>query len=179
MRVVFERDETRRYWSQVHRDDGVVLLLPGYDRKWRVPHDLAHFATERELGLTGGVFGSIAAGAVFANMTVLSGRPRHDAKRRSARVFRENGRAIGTAEVLAGAVHEAVERQVLRGLTARAREAWGVLHEEPFPYLPAQLRTAAEVLAELAQRWAGHRLLEVDWRQPPRAIRSTSSASSS
>lgn len=61
VQVVFERDVRRRYWSHVHRDDGVVLLLPGYDRKWRVPHDLAHLTTERALGLTDGVFGSLAA----------------------------------------------------------------------------------------------------------------------
>jgi hypothetical protein len=178
MRVVFERHEPRRYRSLVYRDDGVVLLLPGYDRKWRVPHDLAHFAVERELGLTDGVFGSIAAGGVFPNMQVVAGRKRHDARRRSDRVLRDNKKSLAIAEVLAGVVHDAVERQDRSELYQRARGAWGVLHEEPFPYSPAALIAAADTLADLTAQWTG-RVLEVEWPQPPRAIRSTSRASSS
>jgi hypothetical protein len=162
MRVLFERCEPRGYRSFVHRDDGVVLLLPGFDRKWRVPHDLAHFAAERELRLTGGVFGSIAVGVVFDNMRVVSGRPRHDAKQRSERLLRENGRAIGVAEVLAGVVHEAVEHRDRSELFQRARGAWGVRHEEPFPYPDAALTAAADTLEELAARWTGP-TLEVEW----------------
>lgn len=33
---------------------------PGYDA--RLPHDMAHFIVENELGITGGVFGQLAAG---------------------------------------------------------------------------------------------------------------------
>lgn len=172
MRVVFERCEPRGYRSFVHRDDGVVLLLPGYDRKWRVPHDLAHFAVERELRMTGGVFGSIAAGILFPNMKVVSGRPRHDAKQRSERVGRENGRAIGDAELLAGVVHDAVERRDRRELMSRARGAWGVVHEEPFPYPLAALTAAADALEELAGQWTGP-TFEVEWfsRRAPSAGR--------
>jgi hypothetical protein len=178
MRVVFERYEPRRYRSLVYRDDGVVLLLPGYDRKWRVPHDLAHFAVESEFALTGGVFGSIAGGGVFPNMQVVAGRPRHDAGQRSDQLLRENKTSLAIAEVLAGVVHDAVERRDRGELYQRARGAWGVLREEPFPYSPAALEAAADTLAELSARWTG-RTLEVEWPQPPRAMRSTSSASSS
>lgn len=174
----FERDELRWYRSVLHRDDGVVLLFHGYDRKWRVPHDLAHFAVEQALRLDGGVFGGIAAGALFPNMDVLSGKRRHDAKRRSERVLRDNQKSIGVAEVLAGAVHDAVEQRDRGELVARARGAWGVFSTEPFPYAPAALMTAADALDELADRWTG-RTLSVKWSQPPRAMRRTSSASSS
>ncbi|TDV47055.1 hypothetical protein [Actinophytocola oryzae] len=178
MRVVFERYEPRRYRSLVYRDDGVVLVLPGYDRKWRVPHDLAHFATERELRLTDGVWGSIAAGGVFANMQVVAGRKRHDARQRSERVLKANSRSLAIAEVLAGVVHDAVEHRDRRELYQRACGAWGVLHEEPFPFPAHALTAAADTLEELAARWTG-RTLEVEWGQPPRAMRRTSRASSS
>ncbi len=172
MRVEFERDETRWYRSVLHRDDGVVLLLHGYDRKWRVPHDLAHFAVERALRLDDGVFGSIAAGAMFGNMDVLSGRLRHDAKRRSEQVLRANQKSLGLAEVLAGAVHDAVEHRDRRELVARAHGAWGVFSTEPFPYPPEALTTAADALEELADQWTG-RTLTVEWvsRRGPSAAR--------
>lgn len=76
----------------IHCPDGVVVWLPSYSRKWRVPHDVAHAVTERELGLAQGVFGSIASVAVFDNMQVVSGRPRHDARAVSARILRSNAR---------------------------------------------------------------------------------------
>lgn len=176
--MVFERDETRRYFSLVYRDDGVVLRMPGYDRKWRVPHDLTHVAVERELGMARGVLGSIAAGVVFPNMEVVSGRLKHDAKRRSERLARENGAEIGVAELLVGVVHDAVERRDRTELVARAHAAWGSVHEEPFPYPDSALLAAADALDDMSARWTG-RTFEVEWPQPPRAMRRTSRASSS
>jgi hypothetical protein len=176
--VLFERDESRRYRAHVYRRDGVVLLLPGYDRKWRVPHDLAHFAVERALRMTSGVFGTIAAGGVFPNMRIVEGRARHDAARTSARVLRENSAQLGAAELLAGVVHDSVERRDRSVLVSRARGAWESVREEPFPYSPAQLSAAADALDELAARWTGP-TFDVVWPQPPRDIRSTSKASSS
>ena len=162
MRVEFERDESGWYRSVLHRDDGVVLLFHAYDRKWRVPHDLAHFAVERTLRLDGGVFGSIAAGALFPNMDVLSGKLKHDAKRKSEQVLKANAKPLGISEVLAGVVHEAVEHRDRRELVARAHGAWGVFSTEPFPYPPEALTTAADALDELAARWTG-RTLTVEW----------------
>lgn len=165
MRVDFERDESGWYRSALHRDDGVVLLLHGYDRKWRVPHDLAHFATESALRLAGGVFGSIAAGAMFDNMNVLSGKLKHDAKRRSEQVLKANEKSLGLSEVLAGVVHEAVEHGDRSELVARAHGAWGVHNTEPFPYPPEALTAAADELEELAGRWTGS-TLTVEWVSP-------------
>ncbi|WP_020668233.1 hypothetical protein [Amycolatopsis nigrescens] len=155
VKVVFTKGAGGRYWSHVHRRDGVVLLLPGYDRKFRIPHDLAHFATERQLGLSDGVFGSLFAGAVFENMSVVAGRVRHDARQRSERILREHAKSggIGTAEVLAGVVHHAVEGDVRARLFDDARVEWGIIRQEPFPYTAAQFRDAADTLAALATRW--------------------------
>jgi hypothetical protein len=41
---------------------------PGYDP--RLPHDMAHFVVENELGITGGVFGQLAQGGVCSTTPV-------------------------------------------------------------------------------------------------------------
>lgn len=169
--VEFRRAPRGESQAWVHRPDGVVVWLPSYSRKWRVPHDLAHAVTERELGLARGVFGSIAAGAVFENMRVVSGRPRHDARVVSARVLRANGRALTTAEVLAGVLHQAVEHRRPVPQSA-AREAWGVVNQDPFPWTVADITRAADTLRALSERWStltAADALEFDW--PQRLIR--------
>jgi hypothetical protein len=85
MLVTIARADRGSTVATIQRRDGVVVELPGYDRKFRVPHDLAHAVTERGLGLSRGVFGSIAGGGMVGNMRVLTGRPRHDAAERSRR----------------------------------------------------------------------------------------------
>ena len=169
--IEFRRAPRGESEARIHRPDRVVVCLPSYSRKWRVPHDLAHAATERELGLSRGVFGSIAAGAVFENMRVVSGRPRHDARAVSARVLKANGRALTTAEVLAGVLHEAVEhrRPVSR---SAAREAWGVVSQDPFPWTDVDIARATDTLRALGEQWSGldtDGVLEFDW--PRRLIR--------
>ena len=63
MNVTFTRTAERRYRVSVE-GSGVVSSwmepAPGYDD--RLPHDMAHFVVENELGITGGVFGQLAAG---------------------------------------------------------------------------------------------------------------------
>lgn len=147
VRIVFHHVPHGESVAWIHRQDRVVLILPSYSRKFRVPHDLAHVATERELGLGGGVFGCIAAGAVFDNMRVAEGRPRHDAKARSARILKAAKRSIGVAEVLAGIIHEAVEQQHPTPLR-RAREGWGVLEQNAFPWTEADIARATDTLRD-------------------------------
>ena len=63
MKVTFTRTAERRYRVSVE-GPGVVSSwmepAPGYDA--RLPHDMAHFVVENELGIRGGVFGQLAAG---------------------------------------------------------------------------------------------------------------------
>src|SRR6266436_9558577 len=65
MKVTFTRTAERRYRVSVE-GPGVVSSwiepAPGYDG--RRPHDMAHFVVENELGITGGVFGQLAAGGL-------------------------------------------------------------------------------------------------------------------
>src|SRR5258708_23524799 len=63
MKVTFTRTAERRYRVSV---EGPVPSwmepAPGFDS--RLPHDMAHFVVENELGITGGVFGLLAAGGL-------------------------------------------------------------------------------------------------------------------
>ncbi|MEV0647824.1 hypothetical protein AB0I28_21405 [Phytomonospora sp. NPDC050363] len=137
----------------LHRADGVVLDMTSHDRKWRTPHDLAHAVAERELSLPAGVFGCIAAGALFDSMRVVSGTPRHDAAARSERILKAYGHDLTLAEVLAGVVHELAEHPTPTDPTAAAREAWGVVAQIPFPYVDKQVERAVDALRDLTDEW--------------------------
>ena len=66
MEVRFTKTAQRRYRVSVEGPDVVSSYMdpaPGYDA--RLPHDMAHFIVENELGIKGGVFGQIAAGGAF------------------------------------------------------------------------------------------------------------------
>ncbi|MGI8697232.1 MAG: hypothetical protein ACR2JQ_11425 [Mycobacteriales bacterium] len=129
--------------------------MPPSDRTFRVPHDLAHFAVEGELGMRDGVFGTVMAGGLFDKMQIIAGRRRHDDRQRSAAVVRANTatRAVAVAEVLAGVVHRAVEAGTQPDLYSRACEQWGIVRQDPFPFTPEQLASARCGLSELAEEW--------------------------
>jgi hypothetical protein len=153
VQIEFRRHDRSESQAWIHRHDGVVVWLPAFSRKYRVPHDLAHLVTERELGMARGVFGSIASGGMFGNMRVVGGRPRHDARAVSTRVLRANTLEIRNAEVLSGILHRAVEhRLVVPWATARA--GWGSVNEEPFPWTRADITRATDTLRELGEAWA-------------------------
>jgi hypothetical protein len=153
MRIQFRRREIGECVSVIHRPDGVVLELPSYSRRFRVPHDLAHAVTERELRITGGVYGLIAAGHVFPNMTVVAGRPRPDARGRSDRVMKAYGGSVTTAEVLAGAPHRAVESGHLGQAYQEATRNWGSVELDPFPWSEQDVVLAVRTLREYDERW--------------------------
>jgi hypothetical protein len=163
MLVVFAHSTTGSTVATVHRSDGVVFQLPGFDRKYRVPHDLAHFVTERALGMSGGVFGSIAGGGVFDNMRLVSGKPRHDAAARSKRLLEANKRTLGMAEMLAGVVHRAVEDDDTGQAAVWVRKSWGSLQEGECPWTDEQVNEAVAALVELAEEWEAQGTVRVTW----------------
>jgi hypothetical protein len=70
MRVTFRRfpDHSSAY-SVIERDDGAVFHLRGFTRSGpELPPDLRHLVVERELGVTDGLWGAIAAGIVYPSM---------------------------------------------------------------------------------------------------------------
>jgi hypothetical protein len=131
--VEFRRRPEGECVTLLHRSDGVVLQLTSYSRKHRVPHDMAHAVTERELGLRTGVFGLIAAGAMFKSVTIVAGKPRHDAATRSDRLMKAYGGSITTAEVLAGAVHDTVENGRSGSAYRWAVRSWGIVEQGSVP----------------------------------------------
>ncbi len=63
MMVTFTRTAPRRYRVSVEGPGVVPSYMepaPGYDS--RLPHDMAHFVVEDQLGIAWGVFGQLAAG---------------------------------------------------------------------------------------------------------------------
>jgi hypothetical protein len=165
MRIAFVRCANGGVVSRLARPDGVLVEMRGYSRKHAVPHDLAHAVTERELGMDRGVYGSVAAGALFASVRVIGGRSRYDAAARSERILRANRAAIGVAEVLSGIVHHAVQAGGPVPVRA-AREGWGVCSAEPFPWTRDDLARASGTLRAVAGQWAALAVgetLELDW----------------
>jgi hypothetical protein len=163
MHVVFVRGPTGSTVATVHRADGVSLHLPGYDRKHRVPHDLAHYATERALEMSGGVFGTIAAGGVFSNMRVVGGKPRHDAAARSKRLLDAHRETLTMAELLAGVVHRAVEDGAVEKTPALVRDAWASLGNGPFPWTDDHVHEAVRTLSDLTVAWEAQGTVRVIW----------------
>ena len=86
----------------IHRDDGVTLSLRSVGRKFSPPHDVAHFVVEQGLRLQRGFWGSVAEGAKFKNMRVLSGRRRPHADQRSKDLIKANEPFLNQAEAFVG-----------------------------------------------------------------------------
>jgi hypothetical protein len=161
--ITFAQAPTGSTIGTIRRRDGVIVELPGYDKKHRVPHALAHMVTEQALGLSGGVFGSIAAGAMFSNMRVVGGKPRHDAAERSRRVLHANRHALGLAEVMAGVVHDAVEHGTGPTAPAEAHRIWATVSADPFPWTDQQLADAVSRLAQLSADYRNDGVVHLTW----------------
>ncbi len=162
MQLTFQHDPRGETLTLIRRADGAVFTLSSYTRKWRVPHDLSHAVTERELGIADGIFGVIAAGAVFSTMTQIEGKKRHDAKVRSARILKA-AKGVGISEAIAAVIHEAVEKRQPTPY-AEVRESWGVISQDPCPYLDEDIERATTVLRELGEQWgASSEPLEFPW----------------
>jgi hypothetical protein len=155
MDVTFHRLAGNRYFTTAVRDDGVTVSIPGYDRTGRVPHDLAHFAAEREFGMVRGFWGSVAAGALFTNMAVASGRQKPHAAERSRRIIKAHSADIGLSEAVAGAIHDAVEHDLAADVVlTRLRAQWGIAGPVPPPMTVSDVEVAAAALRREAERWS-------------------------
>ncbi|MET9274760.1 hypothetical protein [Kribbella sp. NPDC003557] len=162
MQLTLQHDPRGESLTLIRRTDGAVFTLSSYSRKWRVPHDLSHAVTERELGIADGIFGVIAAGAVFSTMTQIEGKKRHDAKIRSARILKA-AQGVGISEAIAAVIHQAVEKRRPTPY-ADVRESWGVISQEPCPYLDEDIHRATTTLRELGDQWsASPEPLEFPW----------------
>ncbi len=152
MRVTFTRQPGGGSTAEFVRPDGVTVRMRSYDRKHRIPHDLAHLVAERAFRVERGVWGSLAGGALFGSVEVVSGRRRHDDKVRSAALLKANKAEIDIAELLAYVVQQAVDQDhptAAKALTA----AWGSRRTGPPPWPTDVLPRAVDELRTLADQW--------------------------
>lgn len=150
MHLTFVPDPRGECRTLIRRADGAEFELASYSRKHVVPHDLVHAVLERELGIPDGIYGCIAAGAVFSSMTQTGGKKRHDAKVRSARILKE-AKGIGISEAFASVFFAAYEHG--RVPYAEVREAWGVSIAAPCPYGEEEVARVARMLREVGENW--------------------------
>ncbi|ONH61714.1 hypothetical protein CcI49_05890 [Frankia sp. CcI49] len=152
----------------IERLDGVSLRMHSYDRTFSVPHDLAHFVAEQEFRLSRGVWGSIAAGAMFGSMTVVDGRLRHDSRQRSRELMRANQHEIRLAEIVAGAVHDAVERDAPPS-AADIASAWQIYRTDTPsfpPDVPVRAVARLNVLRAVWQALGPDESIDLTWSLP-------------
>lgn len=109
MEIAFTRSVDRRDVTVVTRNDRVRLSVPVFGKLKPIPHDLAHYVAERELGLPTGLWGSVANGALFEGMRVLEGRQPPHARERSHQIQVANHSAILLSELLVEAALHAVQ----------------------------------------------------------------------
>jgi hypothetical protein len=113
--------------TTARRGDAVEVSIPQVGRRFALPHDLAHFAIERALGIHDGFWGSLAAGALVGGARVTAGRQAPHASRLSDEILKRNRAALTEAEVAVGLIYEASQHHspdvrapaVWRELTAR------------------------------------------------------------
>jgi hypothetical protein len=179
MRVTFPRlADYQRAYAVVERDDGVVYRLDSGIAGPKLPHDVRHLIVERELRISDGIWGTIAAGTVYRSMQHLRGRQRPRTAERSARLKKAQRTKIMRAELLANLV-EAVAAlddpspDEIRRLTRMKLSAVPLVAPGTDPVdvtacpPPEALAAAAQALQVEAARWARLRVGEeivYDWR---------------
>jgi hypothetical protein len=172
MRVTFPRlPDHKRAYAVVERDDGAVYRLYGGPAGPRLPHDVRHFVVERELRITDGIWGGIAAGIVFDSMEHVGGRRPPHAGERSRELLASFGQPGLRAEALGNLVECVAGLEHPSDLQIRTLAATKltVLPSADAELNPAEIAAAAQALQVEAARWARLRVgeqLSYDW---PRA----------
>jgi hypothetical protein len=91
MNVTFTRTGERRYRVSVE-GPGIFSSwmepAPGYNA--RLPHDMAHFVVENELGIKGGIFGQLAVGGDARTFRPTVEKKRRKIARRGKRIATSN-----------------------------------------------------------------------------------------
>ncbi len=173
MQVNFRKRRDGGSCATIERDDGLSLRLWSYDRTGVVPHDAVHLIGERALGLPEGLWGSIAAGAVFDSIEVVEGRLRHDWRRRSEEVRRHNAEQLALAESVVGVLQHCIDHDGAAVKSALDR-AWGITHTGGSPFTSQQAGVAVAQLRDLRSRWrdlSGDDAVTCTWPLPLRTTR--------
>jgi hypothetical protein len=186
MRVTFPRlADYQRAYAVVERDDGVVYRLYGGTAGPALPHDLRHLVVERELKVTDGIWGGIAAGTVYTSMQHVRGRRPPHAAERSVDLKRAYRDRVLRAELLANLVEavaalddpsaEEIRRLTGTKLAVLPGMAPGTSAAALVP-APEAIAAAARAMQVEAARWARLRRGEEleyqwpSWRVPTRLV---------
>ena len=154
-------------YSEIERDDGAVFRMAEFTRGGaRLPHDLRHLVVELELGVTDGIWGTIADGGIYTSMRFAGGRRLpHDAARKSDALKKARHHRIGRAELFANLaesiaaldsptdaqVSEIIRRHLaVVPLSEPGQDLARVVELPP----PAALVAAAVALRAAAEKWA-------------------------
>ena len=90
MKVTFTRTKERGYSLKIEGPKIATAVMdpaPGYHD--RLPHDVAHFIVENELGIEGGIFGQMAMGGII-RPEERNARIQRKAKRKREAIFKSN-----------------------------------------------------------------------------------------
>ncbi len=151
MKVTFTKLPRRRYEMTVVREHGLELAPrggPGYHDY--VPHDALHFLVEAEAGLTGGVFGRIAAGTGTFFSAADPALLRKQVRREKARKLTSAQHAdMARSEALAGTCQVLWEMRA--GQLASVPEWFSRI--EPETLESDLVRRIMERLDDFATRW--------------------------
>jgi hypothetical protein len=174
-------------YSEIERDDGAVFRMAEFSRGGaRLPHDLRHLIVELELGVTDGIWGTIADGGIYTSMRFAGGRRLpHDAARKSDALKKARHHRIGRAELFANLAEsiaaldsptDAQVRDIIRRhlavvpLSEPGQDPARVVELPP----AAALVVAAAALRAAAEKWAAlpvGAVVSYDWtprRSPAR-----------
>ncbi|HEY6311093.1 MAG TPA: hypothetical protein VIY52_09845 [Streptosporangiaceae bacterium] len=166
----------QRAYALVERDDGAAYRLRGGKAGPRLPHDIMHFVVERELGISDGIWGGIAAGIIFDSMEHVSGRRPPHARERSAGLLAAFHQRGLRAELLANLVEcvAALDHPSDLEILGLAATKLTVLPDADADVDPAAVAAAAQALQVEAARWARLRVgeeLSYEWPRTPLAAR--------
>jgi hypothetical protein len=190
MRITFRRFPSGvDSYSEIERDDRAVFRMAEFTRGGaRLPHDLRHLVVELELGVTDGIWGTIADGGIYTSMRFAGGhRLRHDAARKSDALKKARHHRIGRAELFANIAEsiaalesptDAQVREIIRRhlavvpLSEPGQDPARVVELPP----PSALVAAAVAVRTAAEQWAALPVgaeLSYEWtpRQSPAAAR--------
>jgi hypothetical protein len=154
-------------YSEIERDDGAIFWMTEFSRGGaRLPHDLRHLIVELELGVTDGIWGTIADGGIYTSMRFAGGhRLPHNAAGKSDALKKARHHRIGRAELFANLaesiaaldsptdaqVREIIQRHLaVVPLSEPGQDPARVVELPP----PAALVVAAVALRAAAEKWA-------------------------
>ncbi len=160
MHVTFTRTAERRYRVSIEGPGIEPLCVepaPGFDD--RLPHDAAHFIVENELGITGALFGQLAAGGNAGTFRPVDPPKKRRRAKRSENLLRANRDDASFSE---HAVYAAQSR-------------WN--SDEIIPdtkIKPEDIRRICERFDEFSARWQKLPVggsLTFEWKHPPAKLR--------